>query len=177
MYVAKKVISFGLNSKDIDRAIKEIEQYKQELNKKLDIYRERLADEISKEAQSGFNSSIVDDIIKGGSPHSAEVTVNYSSKGNITVIVAKGEDAVWCEFGSGVYHNGSVGSSPNPYGSDLGLTIGSYGKGKGSQTAWGYYDENKEIVITRGTPATMPMYRACTSVVSKAITIAREVFG
>ena len=39
------------------------------------------------------------------------------------------------EFGSGVYHNGSVGTSPNPYGDDLGLTIGSYGKGHGKQTA------------------------------------------
>jgi hypothetical protein len=144
---------------------------------KMDKYRKRLAEEIVKEAEIGFGTSMVDDIIKGGTPHKAEVSVTFTDSGDISVIVANGKDAVWCEFGSGVYHNGSVGSSPNPYGSELGLTIGSYGDGKGQQTAWGYYDENKEIVITRGTPATMPMYRACISVANKAITIAREVFG
>lgn len=175
--MSKKVISFRLSEKDIERAIKEIEKYKQEVLSNLDKYRERLAEEIAKEAEMGFGASTVDDIVKGGSPHKAEVSVNVTSNGNLSVIVASGEDAVWCEFGSGVYHNGSAGSSPNPYGSQHGLTIGSYGKGRGSQTAWGYYDENEELVITRGTPATMPMYRAALSVANKAITIAREVFG
>lgn len=175
--MGKKIISVVLSEQGIDRAIKEIEQYKQDMLSKLDKFRYRLAEEIAKEAEMGFGASTVDDIIKGGSPHSADVSVTVTDSGNLAVIVASGEDAVWCEFGSGVYHNGSVGSSPNPYGSELGLTIGSYGKGKGSQTAWGYYDENKEIVITRGTPATMPMYRAALSVANKSITIAREVFG
>ena len=176
MYVGKKVISVKLNDRDIDRAIKEIEKYKQEMLSKIDEFRNKLAEEIAKEADIGFGSSIVDDIIKGGSPHTASVSVSVTTSGNLSVIVAKGEDAVWCEFGSGVYHNGSAGSSPNPYGSSNGLTIGSYGKGKGSQSAWGYYDDNGELVITHGTPATMPMYRACASVTKKAITIAREVW-
>lgn len=175
--MGKTVISFGLNSKDINRAIKEIKQYKREVEQKLDIYRERLADEITKEAQTIFNSSTVDDVVKGGSSHKADVDVSFSSSGNITVIVAIGEDAVWCEFGSGVYHNGSAGSSPNPYGADLGFTIGSYGLGRGKQSAWGYYDESKQLVITRGTPATMPMFNAAKIVASKAISIAREVWS
>ena len=175
--MGKKIISVNLSEKGISQAIKEIEQYKIEMNKKLEIYRERLADEITKNAQIGFNGSLVDDVIKGGSPHSAQVDVSFSSTGNITVIVAKGEDAVWCEFGSGVYHNGSVGSSPNPYGSENGLIIGSYGLGRGKQSAWGYYDENKEIVITRGTPATMPMFKAAQAVANMSISIAREVWG
>ena len=176
--MGKTVIKLGLNTKDIDRAIKGIEQYKKQILSKFDEYRKRLADEITKEAQMGFNGSTVDDIVSGSvSPHSAEVSVTFTDDGNISVVVADGKDAVWCEFGAGVYHNGSAGSSPNPYGSKTGLTIGSYGDGKGSQTAWGYYDENKEVVITRGTPATMPMYNAMVSVANRAISIAREVFG
>ena len=82
-----------------------------------------------------------------------------------------------CKFGAGVYHNGSVGSSPNPFGNDLGFTIGSYGKGYGKKQAWGYYDENGDLVITRGTPASMPLYNAAQEVMRKAVEIAKEVFG
>lgn len=173
----KRVINVKLGEKDIDRAIKELETYKRDFEKKVIEYRKRLGEEIAKESQIGFNSSIVDDIIKGGSPHTAQVDVSSTDDGTTTIVIADGEDAVWCEFGAGVFHNGSVGSSPNPYGSEIGLTIGSYGQGKGSQTAWGFYDGDKNIVITRGTVATMPMYKAVQTVTARAISIAREVFG
>lgn len=174
--MGKKVIKFRLGTRDIDRAIKEIKQYKQELLRKVEECRRRIADAIATDAQTNFNSARVDDIIPGGT-RSASVTVRVDERGTMSVIVADGEDAVWCEFGAGVYHNGSVGSSPNPYGNENGLTIGSYGKGHGKQTAWGYYDENGALIITRGTPATMPMYSAVQAITKQAIEIAREVFG
>ena len=182
MYVLNKKISFGLDEKSIVNAIAEIQKFKQDIQKKADILRDRLAEEIKQEAQMGFNSSTVDDIISGGSPHTAEVTVDISSSGDITVIVANGEDAVWCEFGSGVYHNGSAGTSKNPYGVKLGYTIGSYGEGKGKQRVWGFYEDEearkeKRVTLTRGTPATMPMFNAAQSVATRAINIAREVFA
>lgn len=175
--MSKKVISIGLNTKDINRAIKEIEQYKLELRKKLEECRKRVAEAIASTAQSNFNSAGINDLPQGGIQRTADVTVRVDEQGTMTVIVADGEDAVWCEFGAGVYHNGAVGSSPNPYGTDLGLTIGSYGKGYGKSKAWGYYDEGDNLVITRGTPATMPMYSAVQAVTKQAIEIAREVFG
>lgn len=174
--MGKKVISFGLSASEIDKAIGEINKYKQEFQRKVDLYRQKLAEEIANDSQMGFNSSIVDDIVHGSS-RTASVSVTVSHSGDISVVVANGEDAVWCEFGAGVYHNGSVGSSPNPYGTELGLTIGSYGKGYGKANAWGYYDENGQLILTRGTPASMPMYNAVQSVTSKAVSIAREVFG
>ena len=76
-----------------------------------------------------------------------------------------------------MYHNGSAGRSPNPYGNDLGFTIGSYGKGYGKKQVWGYYDEDNNLVLTRGTPATMPMYNATQEIMRKSVEIAREVFG
>ena len=130
-------------------------------------------------AQLNFGNSIVDDVISGGVPHKAEVNVTVDERGSISVVVADGEDAVWCEFGSGVYHNGSVGSSPNPYGNDLGFTIGSYGKGHGKRQVWGYYtdpDTKTGLVLTHGTPATMPMYNAAQEILRKAVDIAREVW-
>lgn len=172
----KKVIKFSLNTNDINRAIREVESFKQNFLKKVDVYRKRIAEEIAVQASLNFDSSVIDDTVKNGT-RKPDVTVNVDERGSISVVIADGEDAVWCEFGAGVYHNGSAGSSPNPYGGKLGLTIGSYGKGFGKQQAWGYYSENGELIITRGTPASMPMYNAVQSVTIKAITIAREVFG
>lgn len=172
-----KVIKVELSVSSINKAIKDLEMYQAELKSKVGELRRRLAEEIAAEAQISFNSAKVSDIIKGGTSRNAEVTVSVADSGDVTVVVADGEDAVWCEFGSGVYHNGSVGSSPNPLGANLGFTIGSYGKGRGKQTAWGYYSEDNEVVITRGTPATMPMYTAAVSVMNRAVKIAREVFG
>ena len=168
------VIKLTLNDADINKAIADLKKYKQEFQKKVDTYRQRIAEEIAKMASLNFGGAILDDVIKGG-PRKPNVTVDVSNKGDISVVVANGEDAVWCEFGAGVYHNGAAGSSPNPYGKDLGFTIGSYGKGYGKQTAWGYYEDGR-LVITRGTPASMPMYNAVQEVTKKAIEIAREVF-
>lgn len=174
--MSKKVIRFGLNTKDINRAIRDIQEFKQDFLEKVDTYRKRIAEEIAVNASLNFANSVMDDVIQG-SPRRPDVQVTVDERGGISVVVANGEDAVWCEFGAGVYHNGSVGSSPNPYGTDLGLTIGSYGKGHGKQSAWGYYDEDGNLVITRGTPASMPMYNAVQEVARKSVEIAREVFG
>lgn len=174
--MAKTVIKFSLDPKDIDRAIREVNSVKKKFLDKVDIYRKRITDEIAIQASLNFESSVVDDTVKNGT-RKPDVTVNVDERGSISVVVANGEDAVWCEFGAGVYHNGSAGSSPNPYGGKLGLTIGSYGKGFGKQQAWGYYGDNGELIITRGTPASMPMHNAVQVVTTKAITIAREVFG
>ena len=173
--MSTKVIKVSLDAKDIDRAIRELEKYKQEFLKKVDTYRRRIADEIATSASLNFGSATIDHSVKGET-RKPDVKVSVSDSGNVAVVVADGEDAVWCEFGAGVYYNGSVGSSPNPYGSELGFTIGSYGKGYGKANAWGYYEDG-QLIITRGTPATMPMYNAVQEVTRKAIEIAREVFG
>ena len=173
--MGRKVIYVG-STNDFKRLSHELEKYEKEKLRQLETFRQRLAEEIGKEAQRVFNSSSVDDIIKGGTPHNANVSVSVSHSGNVSIIIADGEDAVWCEFGAGVYHNGSVGTSPNPYGSEHGLTIGSYGTGKGANKAWAYKGEDGEWVVTHGTVATMPMYRALLSVANRSIDIAREVF-
>ena len=175
--MSKTTIRFDLSTSSINKAIKELEAFRRNFLEKVDKYRVRIAEEVADIASLNFGSSMVDDIIKGGAPRKADVSVSVSDRGSISVVVADGEDAVWCEFGAGVYHNGSVGTSPHPSGTELGFTIGSYGKGYGKGQAWGYYDESGGLIITRGTPATMPMYNAAQEVMRKAVEIAREVFG
>lgn len=106
----------------------------------------------------------------------AQVDVSVDNRGSVTVVVASGEDAVWVEFGAGVYHNGSPGSSPHPHGAELGMTIGGFGKGNGKKEVWGFY-ENGELKLSRGTPARMPMALAITTVCNDIQSIAKEVFG
>ena len=172
--MGNKVIKVELSEQSIDKAINEIKEYRREFIRKVDLYRQRLGEEIARISQVGFSGSILDDVINGTS-RKPEVEVTATDNGNICVIVAMGKDAVWCEFGAGIFHNGSVGSSPNPYGRTNGFTIGSYGV-HGKQQAWGYYDEGGNLVLTRGTPASMPMYKAVQAVSKMAISIARGVF-
>ena len=176
--MSKTVIKCGLSTKEVARAIREVEKYKRDFLKKVDIFQKRIADGIKNQAQINFGNAVMDDVLDG-SPRRPNVKVSVSNKGAITVVVADGEDAVWCEFGAGVYHNGTAGSSPHPRGDANKFTIGSYGKGKGKQTVWGYYtdpDSKTGLVLTHGTPASMPMYNAAQEVLRKSVEIAREVW-
>lgn len=172
--MGKKVITFKLSEHDIDRAIKELADYKQEILKKTELLRQKVAERLADEARQGFNGAVVDDLVKGGTRY-GQVDVSIDERGNVTAVVAIGEDAVWIEFGAGVYHNGSPGSSPHPHGAELGMTIGGFGKGNGKKEVWGFYEEG-ELKLSRGTPAKMPMARAITTVCNEISEIAKEVF-
>lgn len=175
--MGKKVIRISLSEKDIDRAIKELEQYKREIIRKTELLRTRIAERIANLAQSGFNGAVVDDLTGGsGGARKADVRVSIDERENVSVIIAAGEDAVWVEFGAGMFHNGSTGGSPHPKGSELGFTIGGYGKGMGKRQTWGFYEDG-ELRLTHGTPAVMPMYNALKTVCEEITSIAKEVFG
>lgn len=173
--MGKRVISFELSTKEIDRAMKELADYKQEIIRKTELLREKVAERLADEAKKGFAGAVADDLVKGGQRF-AQVDVSVDNRGSITVVVANGEDAVWVEFGAGVYHNGSPGSSPHPSGAELGMTIGGFGKGNGKKEVWGFYEDG-ELKLSRGTPARMPMARAVTTVCNDIKEIAKEVFG
>jgi len=163
-----------LSEREISKAIRELEQYKQEIIQKTDLLRERVAERIAELSRSGFAGAIVDDLVKGGQ-RTAQVDVSIDNRENVTIVIASGEDAIWAEFGAGVHHNGSPGSSPHPKGSEMGFTIGGYGKGMGKKDTWGFYEDG-ELRLTHGAPATMPMYNALKTVCDEISEIAREVF-
>lgn len=172
--MGKKIIRFGLSVRDIDRAMRELEQYKQDIIRKTDLLREKVAERLAELSRDGFAGAVVDDLLKGGQ-RTAQVDVSIDQRGNITLVIARGEDAVWVEFGAGVHYNGSAGTSPHPKGSELGFTIGGYGKGMGRKDVWGFYEDGK-LRLTHGAPATMPMYNAVKPVCDEIAEIAREVF-
>ena len=202
--MAKTVITLGLDSSSIDDAIKQIEAYQKDLEEKSDTLRVRIADTVRDVAQETFKDSQTSDILpKGGKPDPCTVVVTTSERAVIdkkgedtgkmmSVVTADGDQAVFVEFGAGIYHNGSAGASPHPYVNGLGgpdvagFLIGSYGKGQGARTAWTLpkelwteTDENGNPIkkVTRGTKARMPMYHGAQYAILTLSELAREVFG
>ena len=164
--MSKKTITFGLSEQEIDRAIKEVRQFKQAFLEKEKRLLEGLAEIGIKEASVRFTTAMYDG--------TNDVSVKLDESNNGYVIVAEGKAVAFIEFGAGVYHNTSE-PYPNPRPNGI-VGIGEYGKGKGKQKAWGYKNENDELVITRGNPAAMPMWYASEEIKSSVLKVVREVF-
>ena len=173
--MAKRVISFELSEQSINQAIKELEQYKKELLKKMERFIEELAIIGLKEASIRFTTAIYDGV--------NDVSVSLNGKGNTFIIEAKGKAVAFIEFGSGVTHNTS---EPYPNDRPTGIVgIGEFGDGKGKRKAWYYKGDpgsngemqSNGVVKTRGNPAAMPMWYATEEMKDSITKLAREVFG
>lgn len=171
-----KTISFSLDAASIDRAIRELHAWREGIKEKCVTLRKRIAEEIRWSAEEGFKTAVVDDIILGYQEQN-DVQVRVEHDDTVSVVIADGSQAVFIEFGAGVYHNGVPGDSPHPWGIENGFAIGTYGKGKGVRNVWGYKNEHGSINLTHGTPAAMPMYNGCEQAIRKLDELAREVFG
>lgn len=171
--MATKVISFSLNAASIDRAILEIEAYQDDFEQKCALLRQKVAERIRWSAERGFSNALVSDIIIGDYEPVNDVQVSVTNEGNVSVVIASGNEAVFIEYGAGVYYNGNPGDSPHPWGLQQGYVIGAYGKGKGVRNAWNI----DKATVTHGTPAAMPMYRGAEEAIRAIDEIVREVFG
>lgn len=160
---------------DFGKLLSALNAYKSTIGRKSDELRHRIADEMKSNAKAGFNGAPADTAI-AHSDKMANVDVDWRDDGSITVVFTEGEDAIWAEFGAGVWFNGSAGSSPHPKGAELGMIIGSYGKGNGKKETWRYKDADGNVYETHGTPASMPMWNAYKDVIDRLPAIASEVF-
>lgn len=175
----RRSIRVKLNTESIDAAIGEIRAYQRDLKRKEEEIRKKVAERIKWSAAEGFSGVTYDEVVasrpKGYTP-TYSVTVDVEENGNVTVVFAEGDAAVFIEFGAGKHFNGNVGGSPHPKGAELGFTIGGYGYGFGARDAWRFTD-GEFGVITHGTPAAMPMYNGFLQAKQELVAIAREVFG
>ena len=162
-----KVIKMDLSVASINNAIKELKAFRNSLKKKQDKLLEELAKIGLEEATVRFTGAMYDGI--------TDTDIDVKSIANGYAIVASGEDVFFIEFGAGVYYNpGEPYPDPRPEGI---VGIGEYGKGYGKRRAWGFKDDNGELVITHGNPAAMPMWYASEEMRNNILKIAREVFG
>lgn len=167
MSVAKQVITMDLSSKSIGKAIKALRSYRDSIEVKKKKLLEELAYIGVKEASIRFTTAIYDGV------NDSSVTLKPIENGYC--IVAEGQAVAFIEFGAGVYHNpGEPYPNPRPDGI---VGIGEYGKGYGKRQAWGFRNEDGELVITRGTPAAMPMWYASEEMRNAIVSKFKEVFG
>jgi hypothetical protein len=165
--MAKRVISMTLSSSSIKDAIKELKSFRTSIDAKMDKLLERLANIGVKEASVRFTTAMYDGV------NDSSVTLEPIKNGYC--IKAEGRAVAFIEFGAGVYHNpGEPYPNPRPEGI---VGIGEYGKGYGKRQAWGFRNDDGELVITHGTPAAMPLWYASEEMRNAILKTFKEVFG
>ena len=168
--MAAKEINFVLSVKSVEKAIKELEEYRETLKNKTIELLNRLAELGYQIAESGkYGEGDTDE----SNIYPEIGQVEYIGDNVRVPLLLNGEGVAFIEFGAGVYYNGAVGTSPNPNGAELGYVIGSYGLGNGAREYW-FHDGG---IISFGTEAAMPLYKAQREIVAQAGRIAKEVFG
>ena len=172
--MARKTIKIDLfDGKSLDNAIKQIQEYQRTLNDKCEMFVRRLA-EVGIPIIDQNIASAAGDSDKG---HNTYIKINSFGSYSQAQLIVEGKDLLFIEFGAGVHYNGNLGGSPHPKGKEMGYTIGSYGKGQGKNDFWFYYADSGEAVMSHGTQATMPVYKAGVEIRRQMLKIAREVFG
>lgn len=160
-------ITFSLDAKSIDAAIREVREYKQRIVDKTKLLTEKLALLGAQEAAHRFGSAMYDG--------NNDVVVEATATEHGWVITASGEAVAFIEFGSGVTYNPTE-LYPNPRPPGI-VGIGEYGKGYGKRKGWMFYDDNGQKVFTRGNPPSLAMYFASEEMRNELSRIAQEVFG
>lgn len=179
--MGKTKITMNLSEQSIRKAIKELEQYKQDINRKIEIFTEKLAQRGIKVAEQRINESPL-----GKKTVTLRTEVKNTDGVSRVVLVATGEikqskdyppfnTLLAIEFGAGIHYN----PVPNPNADKFGLGVGSFpGQIHAYEDYWFYWDEKQQKWLpTHGVEATMPMYKASVEIIESVKDVAKEVFG
>lgn len=179
--MSDKTIDIALDTRDINRAIRELRAYSKELERKCAALAEAIAQRIADTAGPGFNNAVVNISPKQRTPHApspTEMRVSVNVTEQQALAIAIGEQVAFIEFGAGVALNGSGMAHPGTNNDPevAGWTIGSYGKGLGNQPIWGYFAGGR-VHATVGTLCQHPMYDAIRGTEPLIASIARSIFA
>lgn len=178
--MSRKIV-VELSKEAIDKAIRELNDYKEWVNRKTKELLEQLSLIGIQEASIRFSGAQYD----GTNDTQLKTEESFDGTNYVYTIIAAGQAVCFIEFGAGVYYNSAGYPLAKPPGV---VGIGEYGKGKGKQNTWAYYGEDPgsngvlresakgSVVITHGNPAAMPMYYAGSEMKQKILSIAKEVF-
>lgn len=163
--MAKTKISFKLNPKDIDRAIKEVKAFKQEFVQKCERLVEALTDygvEVAK-----LQVKQLDAVYSGELMNSIEGY--YSPTYNVGIIKAGAYYAAYVEFGTGVVGKGSPHPAPQGW---------QYDVNQHGDDGWVYYDDDHGVFRwTKGFKSRPFMYNTARQLEKECARIAKEVFN
>lgn len=159
---------------EIDKAIKQVEEYKKTLESNVTKFVTAMTEVGEEQATINFKSAQYD-----GTNDVKVSSRVYKKSGKI---IAEGNATLFIEFGTGVYYGNA---HPEAY--QNGFFPGSYGP-NGLKNTWAYYGEGGtngvyrkttdkgDLYTTHGNPANRCMYNAGKTVEAQAPRIAREVF-
>lgn len=173
----KRVIKVSLNEQSIDRAIKELDNYKKWLVDKTKEFLKALADEGVQIASAKFAKAVYDG--------TNDVSCSVEERGeNKIAVVAVGSATLFIEFGTGVKYPDN-----HPEAAEHGMIRGGYGYRLGRlEKGWRYTGDpgsNGEVITegkhtgqvhTYGNPANMCMYQTVRELQEKFEEIARRVY-
>lgn len=161
-----KIVINPLDKKSVDTALKTVQKYKKDFEKKEQEFVRRLA-EIGVTLAGGIY--VVADY---DGEHNVSVYLKKTSKGYS--VMADGTTVGFLEFGTGI-------RNPEWGGADLPYTPpphGSYGKGHGKQPyGWWFRSQDYGVVMhTYGNPPAEGMLSARNEIIQRVTQIAREVW-
>lgn len=170
-----KIIKCELDTDSLQKAIDELNAYKDDLISKLEQFVSTLLQDGIVVANARLSSTIGD---------SVEGTIGFGVNGGGDICSAyislDGGDALFIEFGAGIAYNKGA---QHPMASELGYGVGTYPSKHPPNRAmnpgyWVYRDppgsDNK--VWSIGTSASMPIYYAAETMRNNAIKKATEIF-
>ena len=175
--MSKRVIKVQLNEASINRAIKELEDYKKWLLSKTKEFLKALADEGVEIANTKFAKAVYDG--------TNDVSCSVEERGdNKIAVVAVGGATLFIEFGTGVKYPDN-----HPEAGKHGMVRGQYGHKLGRlPQGWRYEGDpgsNGEVITegkhvgevhTYGNPANMCLYMTVRELAEKFEEIARRVY-
>lgn len=163
--MAKTVIRFTLNTKDIDRAIKELQQFKKEFLHKCNLLIEALTDygvDVAKVQVAQLDAVFTGELMNS-------IEGYYSPTYNVGIIKAGAYYAAYVEFGTGVV--GSQSPHPNPQGWQYDINDHGF-------DGWVYYDDyTGQFRWTQGFKSRPFMYNTARQLEKECEKIAKGVFG
>lgn len=162
-----KVIKMDLDEKSIDKAIKELERYKKQLDRKCKTLAKRLAE----------IGAVQVSLIYARVPYTGNKDISIAVKkkeGNRYAIQANGETVLFVEFGAGITYGDG-----HPLNGEFGMGPGTYPDGKGhwnDPKGW-YLPKSAGGGHTYGNPPSMAMFNTAEELRGEIEKIAREVFA
>ena len=162
--MSKKII-FGLSTKEINRAIRDLKRYKRELNKKVSLLIETLTDygvDVAKAQIRELGAWYTGEL-------ESSITGYFSPTLGAGVIKAGSPYAVFVEFGTGIVGQ----TSPHPDPKDWQYDINNHG-----EKGWWYFnDRDQKWHWTKGIESRPFMYNTVQILERECMRIAKEVFA
>lgn len=179
--MAKRTININLfDSKSIQNAIKQIEQYRDDLPRKCQEICRRLSEEGVRVADVAINSVPI------GKTITLTTDINSSKMGCQAIMKMTGAEtrtedgrvfftALAIEFSAGVRY----ANTASPQASNFGMGTGTFPDAKHSwdMDGWYYLGDDGNWHHSYGVQASMPMYKASVEMRQKIDSIVKEVFG